>query len=137
MIDVFTTTRTQGEMRPRCVTLANLLVMCTGAGGTAHRFTVSRVTKTRAYVEYSNPDEYGTESPMTAAFPLLANDFEPSNPWVVLGHMVGLTNDTWHGEGWQAFSPIVDGPELFRASTDPITWRTREEIEAARAGAAE
>jgi hypothetical protein len=111
----------QGESCQRTVLLENLRAMCKHTSGTCHRYTVEQVSWRgpvgTVRVAYSNPDEYGRESPMVALFPCYrSSDYEPdrsANPWVVLDFLNVLC-DTWDGEGWQAFEALLDCPELFR-----------------------
>jgi hypothetical protein len=118
--------RTQQDHKVRAVSLANLEAMCNRASGMCHRFSVSKVSRSRVHVDYSNPDEYGHERPITAVFPCIPNDFEPENPIVLIGAMLR----TIGGDGdpdydYQQFDPIVSGSALYRSRTD---WRTRQEI---------
>lgn len=122
--------KTQFDYSKRVVSLENLSAMCDRNSGTCHRFEVVKVTPSRVHVAYSNPDEYGNESPMTAVLPCYPSAFDGNdNPAIVL-EIVNVVGDNWDGEGWQAFSPIFDCPELYR---DPATgeWLSREEIESA------
>lgn len=119
--------KTQMDHKYRVVTVANLEAMCERISGVCHRFEVSKVSRSRVHVEYSNPNEYGTETPMTAVFPCYPGAFaDADNPYVVLD-MVRVIGDTWDGEGWQAFTPLLDCPTLWR---DPAseTWKTHAEI---------
>ncbi|KKM74874.1 hypothetical protein LCGC14_1395920 [marine sediment metagenome] len=118
----------QFDHRLRAVSVPNLEAMCERVSGMCHRYTLDGITKTRAYVEYSNPDEWGHEAPMTAVFPVIHGLYGKDCPAVVLSIM-NVQKDNQHGEGWQSFGCIVDGPELWRAPGDGV-WATREEIEA-------
>jgi len=104
--------KTQFDWSKRVVSLENLRAMCDYSSGTAHRFWIEKQTKNRVYVAYSNPDEYGSESPMLAVFPIYPNSFD-DNPCVVLD-IVNVIRDNWDGEGWQSFDPIMDCPKLWR-----------------------
>lgn len=110
---------TQSDQKVRVVALSNLRAMCERVSGTCHRFEVSKVSRSRVHVEYSNPDEYGNESPMVAVFPCYptGHEFNPAgaqyNPHVVLD-MLRVIGDNWDGEGWQAFQPLLDCPTLWR-----------------------
>lgn len=115
----------QGECSLRAVYPANLRAMCARISGMCHRFSVERITKRFAYVVYSNPNEYGTERPMTALYPVM-----PDGRIVLDVHDV--KNDSWDGEGWQAFEQLRECPQLWRSAPDKDDWRTREEIEATR-----
>ncbi|KKK95360.1 hypothetical protein LCGC14_2673560, partial [marine sediment metagenome] len=98
----------QFDHRLRAVSVANLEAMCARASGMCHRYILDGVTKTRAYVEYSNPDEYGHESPMVAVLPVIHGLYGSDVPAVVLSIM-NVQKDNQHGEGWQSFGCIVDG----------------------------
>lgn len=124
--------QTQADMRVRVVALSNLMAMCERVNGFAHAFEVTKVSRSRVHVTYSNPSEYGTPEPMTAVFPSYPNPFEAENPYVVLGEIMRVIGDTWNGEGWQAFQPLTDCPQLWRSGADATDWATREEIEARR-----
>jgi hypothetical protein len=124
---------TQFDMKLRVVALENLRAMLARASSTCHRFSVARVSAHRCYVEYSNPDEYGTETPMTAVYPVIPNPAERSrqdNPLVVLGHLLTVQHDNWGGEGWQAFERLTEAETLWRAP-DGVTWRTEDGIRVA------
>ena len=128
--------QTQGDSSMRCVTLANLLAMCERVSGMCHRYTVDSMSFTGGHgsvrVSYSNPDEYGSDDPITAVFPAFRNDFEESNPWIVIGHFLRVLNDR-DGYGYQAFDALCDGPQLWRSRANASDWATREEIEAKQA----
>lgn len=122
---------TQQDHNVRVVALTNLRAMCKRVSGFCHRFEVEKVTRTRCYVSYSNPDEYGHESPMIAVFPIYPSGWpdDAENPRVVL-EILTVQRDNWHGEGWQAFSPLLDCPVLYRATMhDDCPWETAEEVD--------
>lgn len=124
--------RTQYDDKVRVVSLDNLKAMCARISGHAHVYEVSKVTRSRVHVTYSNPTEYGTPRPMTAVFPTYPLERswvqgEPANDHVVLDIM-RVTNDTWDGEGWQAFHLLLDCPKLWRSPHDG-KWRTEEEAQ--------
>ena len=75
--------------------------------GTCHRFHVSRLTSHRVYVEYSNPNEYGSEFPMIAVYPC----YKSGNFVSVVAEILNVVHDNWNGEGWQAFDQIFDFEE--------------------------
>lgn len=132
--------KTQRDSKTRIVALENLKAICERASGFCHTFEVSKVSRSRVHVEYSNPSEYGTPKPMTAVFPAIPNPWDKTgeNPYVLIGELMRVLGDNWDGEGWQAFEPVVNGPELFRngpGDDSAETWQTREEIETAKAGA--
>lgn len=126
----------QTDQRIRCVALSNLRAMCERVSGMCHSFDVDEPGDSARYVRvtYSNPDEYGCNYPMTALYPIVTRYPDALNhsggPLVAL-HIERVEHDSWDGEGWQAFQPIEDCPELWR---NPKTggWATREEIEAAK-----
>lgn len=133
--------RTQADMTVRVVAVSNLEAMCERISSTCHSFDVTKVSRSRVHVEYSNPDEFrecpfwdhsvpfvGNENPMTAVFPCYPNPFDAENPYVILD-ITRVINDTWHGEGWQAFQELIDCPQLYRSRPDANDWKTREEIE--------
>jgi hypothetical protein len=125
--------QTQQDHSVRVVALVNLRAMCERVSGWAHRFEISKVSRSRVHVTYSNPDEWGAEDAMTAVFPCYPSGFsgDEENPRVVLD-MLRVINDTWGGEGWQAFAPLLDCPQLWRGGREPVApkdWRTREEWE--------
>lgn len=121
----------QMDSKKRVVALSNLEAMCKRISGTCHRFSVSKVNAHRCYVEYSNPNEYGTENPMTAVFPCWAGHgqsmFACDDDCYVVLDILDVRNDSWDGEGWQAFQELIDCPELYRQSVDSNEWRTTEE----------
>lgn len=112
----------------RIVSLANLEAMAKRISGVCHRFTVSNVSANRVYVTYSNPDEYGNESPITCAFPRYAGGF--NSVAVVLEYVGRITGAQGDSEAWQAFEQIKDCPQLWR---DPNSgeWKTEYEIRVA------
>lgn len=123
---------TQQDHNVRVVALENLRAMCERVSGHCHRFEITGVSKTAVRVTYSNPNEYGTEYPMTMILRAYPSDWpgDEENPRVILeeGRVIH-DND---GEGWQSFGTILDCPQLWRASVDGA-WFTREEIEEAKA----
>jgi hypothetical protein len=109
---------TQFDWAKRVVSLVNLEAMCKYISGTCHEFKVSKVTRNRAYVEYSNPTEYGTPEPMTLVLPCYPGGWDST---AVVLDILNVQHDNWHGEGWQAFQPLLDCPTLWRnPQTD--TW---------------
>lgn len=126
--------KTQFDSKVRVVALANLIAMCERVSGVCHRFSVSKVTATRVRVAYSNPDEYGNESPIEAEFPCYPSDFDgKDNPSVVL-HMVRVIGARGDSEAWQSFSPILDCPVLWRSPRYGVDeWLSGDEIKAKQA----
>ena len=123
--------KTQADIQIRAVSLANLLAMCDRASGHCHRYHVSNVSRSRVHVEYSNPNEYGAEYPITAVFPCIPNGFEADNPYVLIGEVLRVIPDRdGDGEGHQYFYPITDGPQLWRTAPHATDWQTAEEIAA-------
>lgn len=124
--------RTQQDTSVRMVALSNLKAMCERVSGSmCHHFTVSRVTANRVHVTYSNEDEYAVEHPMTAVFPCYPSAWleDKDNPRVVLD-ILRVLHDNWHGEGWQAFSILLDCPTLWHDGTEK-DWQSHREIRAA------
>lgn len=122
------------DSNKRVVALSNLEAMCERISGTCHRYTVSNVQPHRVVVQYSNPDEYGNESPMDCYFPswqVKGWGHDGMDTFVVLD-ILRVTHDNRNGEGWQAFQSLLDCPELFRSNPDSNDWQSREEIEKAK-----
>ena len=120
---------TQQDSKVRMVALSNLIAMCERVSGTCHRFEVTKVSRSRVHVTYSNPDEWGNEfQPMTAVFPCYPSGWHEDidNPRVILEFM-RVINDTWDGEGWQAFTILLDCPTLWR-DPESNTWQSHKEI---------
>ena len=119
--------KTQSDNRKRVVSLVNLVAMCDRISGTCHTFNVSRVTRSRVHVEYSNPNEYGTPNPITAVYPCYPSTAarDDDNPLVVMDMMRCLNDGD--GEGWQSFIQLEDCEQLCR---DPSTmlWESEYEI---------
>jgi hypothetical protein len=122
-------TTMQFDQNPRWVSINNLRAMCERVSGcVCHQFKVEKITPRFIYVSYSNENEYATPNPMIAVFPRL--DFHKGEIGAVLEYH-NIINDSWDGEGWQAFEAIRDCPKLWRNLEDGI-WRTEKEIEARR-----
>lgn len=122
--------KTQQDHTVRIVALENLRAMCDRASGYCHRYTITTVSRSRVHVEYSNPDEYGAEHPMIAVFPCYPSGWpqdSTENPRVIL-EIMRVIHDDADGEGWQAFTPILECPVLWRDSKDG-GWQTAQEIE--------
>ncbi len=125
--------RLQSDSKVRIVSLSNFEAMLKRISGVCHRFTVEDLTEKFCYVEYSNPNEYGSENPMRAVYPVMPKwgRYLESLGWKdcerIILDMVHIQNDSHHGEGWQAFEPIKDCPELFRVNGGQ--WESKEEIE--------
>ena len=109
--------KTQHDSMQRVVLLENLHAMCKHVSVVAHRFWVEKVTRSRVHVGYSNPDECGSEHPMYAVFPCYPG-YENDNPHIVMD-LQRVIRDTLDGDGWQAFDPLTDCPQLYRG-TDGI-----------------
>jgi len=108
--------------------------MCEHVSGTCHRYWIESVSRSRVTVGYSNPDEYGRESPMFAVFPCFPNPFDRDggNPFVLLtgpGSLLRVVNDDRDGEGWQCFQIVRDCPVMWRrADADRgDTWHAHPE----------
>ena len=123
---------TQFDWNKRVVALSNLEAMCERISGWSHRFEVTKVSRSRVHVTYSNPNEYGSPNPMTAVFPCYPATNESDNPAVVLD-ILRVVNDSWNGEGWQAFQQLLDCPTLWRGPVNggDSGWRSHSEIRAA------
>lgn len=120
--------KTQFDTRQRTVSLENLEAICARVSGVCHTYAVSRVSRSRVHVTYSNPSEYGTPNPITAVFPCYptagGSGFD-GQPAVILGHMIRCINDR-DGYGYQAFDVITGHLPLWRNGTGE--WRTVLEI---------
>jgi hypothetical protein len=105
----------QYDTTTRVVSLENLKAMCSHVSGHGHRFSVTKVSRSRVHVEYSNPDEYGRDHPETAVYPCYPNPAlgNGDNPYVVFDCMRVL-NDNKDGEGWQDFEELRECPTLYR-----------------------
>jgi hypothetical protein len=119
--------KTQSDHKVRVVSIENLRAMCERVSGVCHRYWVESVGRSRVKVGYSNPNEYGTESPMFAVFPSYPSGFagDQDNPCVVL-EFLNVLHDNWDGEGWQAFDALRDCPKLWRSPEDS-TWSTEDD----------
>lgn len=117
--------RTQFDGAERVVALSNLEAMCDRVSGTCRCFSVVKVTTNSVHVQYSNPNEYGSESPVTAIYPTFRNQFDGAdNPFVVL-HATNYLNDK--NEAWQSFCQLTDCEPLYRVTWEG-EWKTRFEI---------
>src|SRR5262245_12917679 len=126
--------KTQQDHKVRIVALDNLSAMCVSASGWTHRYEISKVSRSRVHVEYSNPDEYGAESPVTAVFPCFPSTFpgDETNPRVVLDcvRVFGGRNEHDREAGWQAIdASIVSAPSLWRSTSSSTQWLTRADID--------
>ena len=118
----------QADWKVRIVATENLEAMAERISGMCHRFSVTYIGNF-ALVEYSNPDEYGNENPMIAYYPMIKGFWGKGTVGVVM-NIHKVINDSWDGEGWQAFSELDGCPQLFRGENGE--WDTREEIEKAK-----
>jgi hypothetical protein len=102
--------QTQSDSKIRVVSLSNLEAMCQQVSGHCHTYRVSKVSRSRVHVEYSNPSEYGSPRPIYAIFPCYGEN-------VVLDYLNVLEgNDkSLDGEGWQSFEVLRDAPVMFRS----------------------
>lgn len=120
----------QMDSSVRVVAVTNLRAMCVRASGMAHRYWVEKVTRSRVWVGYSNPDEWGAEHPMFAIFPCYPNLTANDNGWenlVAVLDFMRIVHDSWEGEGWQAFTPLVDCVQLwFNPQTEK--WASKDEV---------
>lgn len=85
-----------------CASLDKVKETCKSISGMAHHYSIVNVSKNRVQIEYSNPDEYGYENPMTIIYPC----FQEGDMIIVVFWALRVINDTWDGEGWQAFDII-------------------------------
>jgi hypothetical protein len=120
---------TQQDTKIRMVALVNLRAMCERISGVCHRWQVTSVSRSRVHVEYSNPDEYGSERPVTAVFPCYPSGFadDKDNPRVVLDALRYFGGRD--SEDWQAFFQLYDCPVLWRRG-EGEPWRTEQEAKA-------
>lgn len=119
--------RTQEDRQVRLVALDNLEAMCAHVSGTCHRYWIEKVTRSRVWVGYSNPNEYGTEHPFFVVFPAYPsdwcdddarrNDTGKSNPRVVLD-CLRIVDAGDEYDPIQSFHILLDCPHLWR---DPET----------------
>lgn len=118
--------KTQQDHSVRVVALVNLVAMCRHVSGIAHRFSVGKVTRSRVWVTYNNPDKYGNERPMAMVFPCYPTGWrgDESNPRVILDGL-RVVHDSWEAEGWLAFQPLLDCPTVWRKSGTEI-WEPKE-----------
>ena len=123
--------KTQFDHTKRVVALNNLEAMCARISGTCHRFTISKVTGNRVYVEYSNPDEYGNPEPITAVLPAYAAH---NNTAVILDAIDYKGCTGRNEEAWQAFGELYDCQQLWRSQDNDgrEQWQTDYEILVAR-----
>jgi len=117
--------KTQFDNSVRIVSLENLRAMCEKVSGICHRYEIESVSANRVKVSYSNPDEYGHSSPMVASFPCYPCDDTDKEQRAVILEILRVTGDNWGGEGWQAFHPLLDCPELSRG---PDGWTEYEYV---------
>lgn len=108
--------KTQFDHNQRVVSLANLEAMCDRVSGTCHRYQVVKVTTNRVHVEYSNPDEYANDHPMLAVLPCWPADFNDKDNRAVVLTILRVVGDSWDGEGWQAFDPVMNCSPLHSPS---------------------
>ncbi len=101
--------KTQQDSPVRMLALDNLRAMCETASGMCHRYWIEKVSRSRVHIGYSNPDEWANENPMYAVLPCFPSSWQQDrgNPRVLV-EIMRVINDTWDGEGWQAFDPLWD-----------------------------
>ena len=122
--------KTQFDHQIRVVSLENLRAMCEMVSGSfCHKYRVTKISRSRVHIEYSNENEYACPNPMVAVFPIYPSGNRPEdkdNPSVVLEYL-NILYDNCNGEGWQCFEILRDCPILWR---DPNTgqWQTENEI---------
>lgn len=91
-----------------------------------HVYRPVRVTKQYCYIEYSNPNEYGTPDPVTAVYPVYRQDICGQTMWCIVLDMVRIVNNDEGDTMWQAFECLRSCPTLHR---DAVTgeWHTAAE----------
>lgn len=118
-----TTPRLQMDTRTRTVALSNLEAMCDRISGICHTYTVTKVSRSRVHVTYSNPDEYGTPNPVTAVYPCYPSS-DPETPTVVLDMLRTLGGTD--SEDWQSFEQLQECPTLWRRPDG--RWRSHADM---------
>lgn len=104
----------QFDHRVRVVSVENLRAMCERISGMVHCYSVTKVSRSRVHVEYSNPDEYGYARPITAVFPCYPSTFDGlENPSVVLEYL--RVTERGDGESWQSFEQLRECVQLWRS----------------------
>ncbi len=89
------------DSQVRVVSLNLLEATCKHISGMCHTFQVVKVSGARCYVEYSNPNEYGTPRPVQAVFPRWrCGDMD----YIALDYLKIVHDDS--GEGWQNFEQL-------------------------------
>ena len=122
----------------RIVSLESLKAMCKRVSGHCHRFEVESASRSRCRVVYSNPNEYGHESPVTMVLPVYPGiSDDPENPNVVLDPIriisapegeqnpVDMFYEVLHCETLFRPADIGDGTEWMNAR-ESLEWRTKE-----------
>lgn len=122
----------QYDAKVRLVGLSNLKAMCRRLSGVSHRYGVTQITPTRVWVEYSNPDEYGSADPVAIALP--AFEDKELQTILVLFYIIGTKNAGAVDDLWQAYIPLWDCPEIFRPWRDSEEWLTKAEWDARQGG---
>ena len=122
--------RTQFDMQKRIVSLENLKAMCEHISGMAHKYEVSKVSRSRVHVTYSNPDEYGNPRPIVAVFAAIPSA-EVENPGIVLDLLRCIGDQD--GYDYQAFDQLLYCPTLYRFigpgwQPNMWEWKTRQQI---------
>lgn len=86
------------------MTITEIAQVCRAISGTCHRYKIESVTRSRVKISYSNPNEYGSERPIFAYYPIVlyqANNDQGTIACLEFGHYTGA------GEDWQAFYAIT------------------------------
>lgn len=123
--------KTQFDHKVRIVSLANLCAMCERISGVSHVYQVSKVSRSRVHVTYSNPDEYGNPEPITAVFPCYPSTFEGhDNPAIVLD-CVRIIGGRDEYDPIQKFWNLIECPTLWRLGAETNDWQSHAEIRAA------
>lgn len=129
---------TQSDSKTRVVSLSNLRAMCDRVSGVCHRYDVIKVSRSRAHIQYSNPDEYGSGRPIVAVCAVIPGHGSEDrrvvngaevNPRIILDPITYLTgNDPEIYDPYQSFIPILDCPSLWRSGPYAADWHTHSEV---------
>ena len=110
--------QTQEDSTYRTVALVNLKAMCNEISGMCHTYSVVDVKDHTVSIEYSNPDEYGNNAPITAVLPCYPSTWpgDEDNPRVVFTIIGDDAPDDV--DAYQCFTPVFDCRTRWR---DPAT----------------
>lgn len=102
----------------RVVSFEALDAMCEYVSGVSHKFCPVKLTARYCYIQYENPDEYGTPDPVTAVYPLYREEIGGETMICVVLDLVKVLNNDEAGTMWQVFERLTTCPTLYR---DPQT----------------